>query len=248
MFDHTGNTTKGTMATTLDDASTDSDDSDVAFANLNFDGVDFGCGEEDDGAGADAADDTPAAEEGVPPLDADCTGDIGEGEHVDCEEAAEDPPGGGASMPIESADVPARADAPQSTVPAAGQTDATTAERCLSSVTFSSRTVHLSEAERRLLEAERDRLLPFPSDSDPLVDEETTAEDDDACLAEAREMFRLLEDGRYADVLRSPFAARVFGERVDLTLYEGEEGASMTDRIRTRLLRSFEDQGSYIVR
>ena len=82
------------MTTSLDDASTDSDDSDVAFANLDFDGVDFGstsCWEDDD-AGADAADDTPAAEGGVPPPDS--VGDDGDGGDVDCEEAAEEHSGG----------------------------------------------------------------------------------------------------------------------------------------------------------
>lgn len=230
------------MAQTLDDASTESDDSDVAFAGLDFDGVDFGRGgEEAGGDGADAGD-APAARGAVPP-----GGGGGGGEA----EAAEDPP---APAPIGADGSAAGGQAAVTAVPAAaGGTKATTttAARRLSSVTFASRAVRPSEAEKMLLEAERDRLLPFPSCTVPPSPRDAGTAAGDGALEEAGEMLRLLEGGRYADVLRSPFAAGVFGAGGDSgTARDGEQegGASMTDRIRTRLLRSFEGGGSAIVR
>ena len=229
------------MAPTLDDASTDSDDSDVAFASLDFDGVDFGCG--DEGAGAD---DAPASAD-VPPDSrgggADDRGEGGAEEYL--------PGGGGASAPAVSIGTGSDDGGPDrsAAAAAAGESGATTAAaaRGLSSVAFSGRAIEPSETERRLLDAERDRLLPFPSDFDALlVDGETTSVDG---LAETEEMFRMLEAGRYADILRSPFAEGVFGGgEGSATPRDGEEGASMIDRIKMRMLRSFEGQGSSVVR
>ena len=227
------------MAPALDDASTDSDDSDVAFANLDFDGVDFGCGEED----GEGANDTPASAD-VPP-------DSGGGADARGEGGAEEylPGGGGAAAASIGNGSDDGGPDRSAAAAAAGESGATTAAaaRGLSSVAFSGRAIEPSETERRLLDAERDRLLPFPSDFDALlVDGETTSVDG---LAETEEMFRMLEAGRYADILRSPFAEGVFGGgEGSATPRDGEEGASMIDRIKMRMLRSFEGQGSSVVR
>eukprot|EP00577_Skeletonema_sp_RCC1716_P002040 CAMPEP_0113401494 /NCGR_PEP_ID=MMETSP0013_2-20120614/16727_1 /TAXON_ID=2843 ORGANISM="Skeletonema costatum, Strain 1716" /NCGR_SAMPLE_ID=MMETSP0013_2 /ASSEMBLY_ACC=CAM_ASM_000158 /LENGTH=1106 /DNA_ID=CAMNT_0000286715 /DNA_START=112 /DNA_END=3432 /DNA_ORIENTATION=- /assembly_acc=CAM_ASM_000158 len=204
----------------------DSDDSDVAFAYLDFGGVDFGeDGEEvkeesnpskisdadkptrEDIAAANAAANAPAVVEQVANLD------LNASESDATNNASDDLP------------------------------TASTAQNNLGSQpdnsSFDSLTIvpdpNLvpSKSDQLLLDIEKERLLPHPlSGKQEPVD--VAFGDDCSELNNVKSLFNLLENGQYADMLRSQTALDLFGTEID-----GSDELSMVEQIKSKILAYF---------
>ncbi|KAK1734598.1 tetratricopeptide repeat protein [Skeletonema marinoi] len=195
----------------------DSDDSDVAFAYLDFGGVDFGeDGEEvkeesnpskisdadkptrEDIAAANAAANAPAVVEQVANLDLNAS-------ESDATNSASD-------------DLPTASTAQNNQ---GSQADNIT----LIPSRFKS--------DQLLLDIEKERLLPHPlSGKQEPVD--VVFGDDCSELNNVKSLFNLLENGQYADMLRSQIALDLFGTEID-----GSDELSMVEQIKSKILAYF---------
>ncbi|KAL9191303.1 hypothetical protein ACHAXT_001009 [Thalassiosira profunda] len=201
------------------DADTDSDDSDVAFAQMDFAGVDFGGDDEE--ACVDVDEEEGACEEaGETPAEG------GKEELV-----ADTRKGGGLQPSAGSAiavDGPAANAHPQPTSSTSGR------ESGLSSIVFPDTDLELSASERELIAMEKDLLLPR-------ADAETPGSIDEA-TGELKHLFSLLENGQYAEILRSDVALEMLGNELDCS--GGDADLPMMEQIKRKLLASFSGDSS----
>eukprot|EP00985_Skeletonema_marinoi_P018805 scaffold10619_cov109-Skeletonema_marinoi.AAC.1 len=204
----------------------DSDDSDIAFAYLDFGGVDFGeDGEEvkeesnpskisdadkptrEDVAAANAAANAPAVVEQVANLDLNAS-------ESDATNSASD-------------DLPTASTAQNNL---GSQPD----NSSLDSLTIvADPNLAPSKSDQLLLDIEKERLLPHPlSGKQEPVD--VVFGDDCSELSNVKSLFNLLENGQYADMLRSQIALDLFGIEID-----GSDELSMVEQIKSKILAYF---------
>eukprot|EP00581_Thalassiosira_minuscula_P017735 CAMPEP_0183721762 /NCGR_PEP_ID=MMETSP0737-20130205/13927_1 /TAXON_ID=385413 /ORGANISM="Thalassiosira miniscula, Strain CCMP1093" /LENGTH=1147 /DNA_ID=CAMNT_0025951815 /DNA_START=39 /DNA_END=3482 /DNA_ORIENTATION=+ len=231
---------------------TDSDDSDVAFAYMDFAGVDFGGGDDDDANAKAKA--VSSGDDPLPPP-TDDNGDDGAGEPMvdqveevkgDVSEEEKDGCSGDANAIETSNDqhVPTTTDTAKNSESApffrssSGQSNRANA---LSSITFPDLTIDLSEVDKKVLAMEKEELLPRSAETEITEDETgNTGEGEDAVeVKELKNLFSLLKNGQYADILRSGIALKVFG----ISPSDDDNGSldepKMMERIKRNLLDYF---------
>lgn len=197
----------------------DSDDSDVAFAYMDFGGVDFG------------DDDEEAKEE---PKFSDP--DVPTKQDIAAANAAANAP-----AVVESV---AKIDlnASESDAMNNGSNDLPTAQADNSNLdSFTivpDPNLVPSKSDDLLLEIEKERLLPHPlSGKQEPVDD--AFGDEYSELSNVKSLYSLLENGQYADMLRSQTALELFGTEID-----GSDDLSMVEQIKSNILAYFATKDS----
>ena len=212
----------------LDGNDSDSDDSDVAFAYMDFGGVDFGDDDEEamgeskcsnpdvptkqDVAAANAAANAPAVVERVANLD------VNASESDATNNASHDLP---------------TASSTQNNL--GSQADNSSLD---SFTVVPDPNLVPCKSDELLLEIEKERLLPHPlSGKQKPVD--VAFGDEYSELSHVKSLYNLLENGQYADILRSQTALDLFGTEID-----GSGELSMVEQIKSKLLAYFTTMAS----
>lgn len=223
--------------------STDSDDSDVAFACMDFAGVDFGNEEEDDVAAVVPEGESAAVEETMTDdiaAVADDSNDIPKdgSKHTTMESLDDVPP---LTAPDESNNASTSA---STSIPSYPSDQSRGMKALLSSIAFPELEIDLNPTDTKILAIEKHQLLPAGSEHNGMTDAGSTiAIDGGGSAAEVRELkglFCLLENGKYADILRSDIALGIFGREVDTTSTGNPH--TMMEQIKIRILQHFSEK------
>ncbi|KAL7537819.1 hypothetical protein ACHAXR_008103, partial [Thalassiosira sp. AJA248-18] len=120
----------------------------------------------------------------------------------------------------------------------------------LSSIIFPDVNIELSDVDQKILCLEKDHLLPRSSEkdtheSDNDVLDKGCCDDDDVEVNNLKNLFALLKDGKYAEILRSDIALGIFGSE----LLDDDSGDDVDDtmihQIKRNLLGYFFSEKSH---
>lgn len=243
------------------DSGDSDDDSDVAFAYMDFDGVDF----DDGGAPASAPAPTQssaaacrdaaeaevscikAAENDVTPLD------HGDGEDGHDKFATSHDLNGQIRYNKIDTELNCNDDASSSAKSKPSGPPSSTAspnrracqERALSSIKFiPDDTIQLTDIDKTVLAIEKDWLLPRPAGDSARVADSIEFDKENIALENLRSLLDLLENGKYADILRSDLSQKILGSTEGTSCNDNE---TMMDRIKRKVLQQFTNEMSLSV-
>lgn len=212
-----------------------SDDKVVAFAHMNFDGVDF-----DDAQAPAQASHTSATEDAGVSLHGGIDNDHGN-KAQDTKKNAR-----------YSIDVDMNCENDGSVFPFSANSihptgSPSSAKSCeidisLSAIKFNTDIkIELTDMDMTVLAIEKDRLLPRPTgDLSLSLDHLALNAGHDVELDQLRAMFDQLENGKYADILRSDLSQEIFGRTSEGSSIHGDE--SMMNRIKRKALQQFTNE------
>eukprot|EP00579_Thalassiosira_antarctica_P010091 CAMPEP_0201915082 /NCGR_PEP_ID=MMETSP0903-20130614/5098_1 /ASSEMBLY_ACC=CAM_ASM_000552 /TAXON_ID=420261 /ORGANISM="Thalassiosira antarctica, Strain CCMP982" /LENGTH=1083 /DNA_ID=CAMNT_0048450621 /DNA_START=44 /DNA_END=3295 /DNA_ORIENTATION=+ len=213
----------------MNSVDSDSDDSDVAFISMDFSGVDFGG---DDDVCEEAGDIKASGGDDELPKEADAV------------DSNEDGPGNIESSknvaPSSEANTLDKTNASAESLPIfSASSNNSERIKALSSIIFADLSVDLSEVDEKVLAIEKDQLLPR---SEKETADASKLGEDNIEVKELKTLFMLLENGKYADVLRSDTALKVLGNDPN-----GDNGQSfgeptMMEQIKRNSLGYFSDE------
>ena len=111
-------------------------------------------------------------------------------------------------------------------------------EKGLSSIVFPQLEVKLSGIDKKILVLEKDQLLPR-SDKDATTEVSCGVEVNDG----VKNLFTLLKDGKYAEILRSEVALEVFGSELEnLNSSTDDHQPTMMEQIKRKMLSYFSSE------
>ena len=235
----------------------DSDDSDVAFAYMDFTGVEFDDGVSSSGKVAEdgmCTNNTKSKEDEDNAL----SQDNDHCEHNKGEEATiskvNDDGLDGAEQPLSDTaltnndvNTPDGANANSNANSSSSNDYHSRRKKALSSITFPTIQIELSDIEKKMLAVEKDMLLPrFEKASTAAVS--ALAVEDDECIPTVTSLFDLLENGKYAEILQSDVALTIFGSNSqEQSSYSTDKkfdpnNCTMMEQMKRRILNQFPDE------
>mmetsp|Transcript_26509 Transcript_26509/g.50273 ORF Transcript_26509/g.50273 Transcript_26509/m.50273 type:complete len:1111 (+) Transcript_26509:114-3446(+) len=204
---------------------TDSDDSDVAFACMDFSGVDFGGDDDDVIVGEEEADVKASGDDGGSEAKAKDDDDCDEG--IKNESLNVVVPSSSQENDQEKTSASS-----ESVRTFSSSSNHAGKKNALSSIIFHEIELDLTEVDKKILAIEKDQLLPFSGKM--TFDASSIGEDNDE-VNELKELFSLLENGHYADILRSHVALGLFGS----DLKDDASELTMIEQMKRNVLEYF---------
>ena len=240
----------------------DSDDSDVAFAYMDFTGVEFDDGVsssgkvvEEDGMCTNNTKPKPNPskdEDNALPKDKDDNDQV-KREGATISKVNDDgldgvvQPLSDTALTNNDVNTPDGANANSNANSSSSNDNHSLRKKALSSITFPTIQIELSDIEKKMLAVEKDMLLPrFEKASTAAVS--ALAVEDDECIHTVTSLFDLLENGKYAEILQSDVALTIFGSNSqEQSSYSTDKkfdpnNCSMMEQIKRRILNQFPDE------